>query len=73
MFYEDFCFTCDAAGVLHKETGERVDHRPVIIDLRERNEALEQEISRLKKNQIVEEHDPYKGMGQRHGGKHRMD
>lgn len=73
MFYEQPCFICDAAGVLHKETRERIDHRPVIISLRQEIEVLKQENAQLKKNQNVEEHNPYKGMGQRHGGKHRMD
>lgn len=74
LFHEMECYTCNATGVLHKETGEQVDHKLVLKAMRTVITKQRKEIARLKaKLPKDDDHDPYKGMSDRLGGKFRMD
>ncbi|MCV6612412.1 MAG: hypothetical protein OIF55_16745 [Amphritea sp.] len=70
-FYQMECDTCNATGVLHKETGEQIPTSTVLIAMRQLIKRQRQQIEHLKKNQMP--HDPYGHLNDRRGGKHRMD
>jgi len=68
------CVVCNGMGVLDRFTGEQID--PVlVVEMKERSIAdKDAEIARLKaKLPADDDHDPHKGMGERLGGKFRMD